>query len=66
MFPLGLKVISTRPVLIEAVKAAIQLGLKDQVRELLPKEDHWILTSGKRSFRSYLQNLNARMEKSVT
>lgn len=32
-----------RPILIEAVKAAIQLGLKEKVRELLPKEEHWIL-----------------------
>jgi hypothetical protein len=41
-----LKIVSARParpILIEAVKAASELGLKDQVRDLLPKEDHWIL-----------------------
>jgi hypothetical protein len=41
-----LKVVSakpTRPILIEAVKAANQLGLKDHVLDILPKEDHWIL-----------------------
>jgi hypothetical protein len=41
-----LKIVSARPVrpiLIEAVKVASQLGLKDQVRDLLLKEDHWIL-----------------------
>ena len=41
-----LKVISARParpILIEAVKIANELGLKDRVRDLLPKEDHWIL-----------------------
>lgn len=41
-----LKIVSARPVrpiLIEAVKAASELGLKDQARSLLPKEDHWIL-----------------------
>ncbi len=32
-----------RPILIEAVKVANDLGLKEKVRELLPKEDHWIL-----------------------
>jgi hypothetical protein len=32
-----------RPILIEAVKLANQLGLKDQVREILPKDEHWIL-----------------------
>ncbi len=41
-----LKVVSARParpILIEAVKVANQLGLKDRVREILPKDDHWIL-----------------------
>lgn len=41
-----LKVVSerpARPILIEAVKAAIHLGLKEKVRELLPEEEHWIL-----------------------
>jgi len=41
-----LKVISNRPgrpILIEAVKVAAELGLRDRVRDLLPKEDHWIL-----------------------
>ena len=32
-----------RPILIEAVKVAGELGLRDKVRELLPKEDHWML-----------------------
>lgn len=32
-----------RPILIEAVKAAGELGLRDRVRELLPKDEHWIL-----------------------
>jgi hypothetical protein len=31
-----------RPILIEAVRIAGELGLKERVRELLPKEDHWI------------------------
>lgn len=41
-----LKVISARParpILIETVKVAGELGLKDKVRDLLPKEDHWIM-----------------------
>ncbi|MDN3513867.1 MAG: hypothetical protein NG747_05645 [Candidatus Brocadia sp.] len=41
-----LKIISARPaqpILIEAIKVASQLGLKDRVREILSKEDHWIL-----------------------
>lgn len=41
-----LKVVSERPehpVLIEVVKAADDLGLRDRVREILPQEDHWIL-----------------------
>lgn len=41
-----LKIVSerpARPILIEAVKVASELGLKEKVRELLPKEDHWIL-----------------------
>lgn len=41
-----LKVISEHPdraVLIEAVKAAVELGLKQKVYEILPKEDHWML-----------------------
>lgn len=41
-----LKIVSehpARPILIEAVKAAADLGLKEKVRELLSKEDHWIL-----------------------
>ena len=32
-----------RAVLIEAVKAAVSLGQKDKVAEILPKEHHWIL-----------------------
>lgn len=41
-----LKIISerpARPILIEAVKVAGELGLREKVQELLPKEDHWIL-----------------------
>jgi hypothetical protein len=41
-----LKIVSerpARPILIEAVKAANELGLKEKVQERLPKEDHWIL-----------------------
>lgn len=41
-----LKIVSERPerpILIEAVKAAANLGLKEKVSEILPKEDHWIL-----------------------
>ena len=32
-----------RPILIEAVKVAGELGLQEKVRSILPKEDHWIL-----------------------
>jgi hypothetical protein len=32
-----------QPILIEAVKVANQLGLKDHVRDVLPKDEHWIL-----------------------
>jgi hypothetical protein len=41
-----LKIVSerpARPILVEAVKFAIELGFKEKVQELLPKEDHWIL-----------------------
>ena len=41
-----LKIISERParaILIEAVKVAAELGLRERVQDLLPKEDHWIL-----------------------
>jgi hypothetical protein len=41
-----LKIVSAqpaRPILIEAVKVAVELGLRDRVRELLSKDDHWIL-----------------------
>lgn len=41
-----LKIVSERPdrpILIEAVKVASDLGLKDRVQYLLPKEDQWIL-----------------------
>jgi hypothetical protein len=41
-----LKIVSekpARPILIEAVKVANELGLKEKVRDVLPKEDHWIL-----------------------
>jgi hypothetical protein len=41
-----LKIVSARParpLLVEAVKVATELGLKEKVREILPKEEHWIL-----------------------
>lgn len=41
-----LKIVSARParpILIEAVKVANELKLKDRVRDLLSKDDHWIL-----------------------
>jgi hypothetical protein len=41
-----LKIISGRPdraVLIEAIKAAIELGLRDKITDLLPEEDRWMI-----------------------
>ena len=41
-----LYIISKRPdkaILIEAVKVASELGLRDRVKEILPEEYHWIL-----------------------
>jgi len=41
-----LKIVSARPdrpILIEAVKVAKELGLKEKVQDLLPKEEQWIL-----------------------
>ena len=41
-----LKVVSARPerpILIEAVKAAVALGLRDRLHEILPKDDHWMI-----------------------
>jgi len=41
-----LKIISerpARPILIEAVNVAAELGLRERVQGLLPREDHWIL-----------------------
>lgn len=41
-----LKIVAERParqILIEAVKVASELGLKERVQHVLPKEDHWIL-----------------------
>jgi HEAT repeat protein len=40
-----------RPVLIEAVKAAVDLGLQDRVRELLPEDERRILDIKRISFR---------------
>lgn len=40
-----LKIVSerpARPILIEAVKIASELGLQEKVREILSEEDHWI------------------------
>jgi len=41
-----LKIVSERPerpILVEAVKAAIALGFKEKLPDLLPKDEHWIL-----------------------
>ena len=41
-----LKVVSerpARPILVEAVKVAGELGLREKVQHVLPKEDHWML-----------------------
>ena len=41
-----LKVVSerpARPILIEAVKVARQVGLDEKARHMLPQDDHWIL-----------------------
>ncbi len=41
-----LKIVSekpARPILIEAVKAGIELGLRDKIQQILPPEEHWIL-----------------------
>ncbi len=32
-----------RPILVEGVKAAVALGLRERLREVLPKEDHWMI-----------------------
>jgi hypothetical protein len=40
-----LKVIEARParpLLVEAVKAAVELGLRERAQHILPREDHWI------------------------
>ena len=40
-----LKVVSARPakpLLVEAVKVAVELGLRERAQSVLPKEDHWI------------------------
>ena len=37
------KIHPDREILIEAVKGAVELGLKDKVRELLPQQDQWII-----------------------
>jgi hypothetical protein len=42
---LVLKLVSARParqILIEGVKAAVALGLREPVLQMLPKEDHWM------------------------
>ncbi len=41
-----LKVVAARPaqpILIEAIKAAADLGLRERLPDLLPKDDHWML-----------------------
>lgn len=40
-----LKVVSARPakaLLVEAVKVAVDLGLREKAQHILPREDHWI------------------------
>jgi len=40
-----LKVVSARPakqLLVEAVKVAVDLGLRERAQHILPREDHWI------------------------
>lgn len=32
-----------RPILVEGVKAAVALGMQERVREMLPKDDHWMI-----------------------
>jgi hypothetical protein len=32
-----------RPILIEAVKAGVELGLREKIQELLPQEERWIV-----------------------
>jgi hypothetical protein len=44
--PLSLEIVKARPewpVLVEAVKAAVALGLADRLRELLPQNEHWLI-----------------------
>lgn len=41
-----LQIVAKHPdneILIEAVKGAVELGLKEKLRELLPQEDHWMI-----------------------
>lgn len=38
------------PLRVEAVKAALALGLGERVKEVLPKEDHWMLDLKKATF----------------
>jgi hypothetical protein len=57
-----LKIVSARParpILIEAVKVAGELGLKERARDLLAKEDHWILDIR----RAHTQELLAEAER---
>jgi hypothetical protein len=57
-----LKIVSARPerpVLVEAVKAAVALGLRDRLMELLPKDDHWMIDIR----RSRVEELHAEPER---
>lgn len=57
-----LEIISQHPdreLLIEAVKAAVELGLKEKVVEILPREEHWIIDIRK----AKIEELQADSEK---
>lgn len=48
-----------RPILIEAIKAAGELGLREKVQHILPKDDHWMLDIR----RARVQELDANPER---
>lgn len=52
----------TRPILIEAVKAAVQLGYAEKVAELLPEDERWILDIRK----ARIEELHAEPERADT
>jgi hypothetical protein len=60
-----LKIVSARPerrVLVEAVTAAVALGLGERLVEVLPKEDHWMIDIR----RSRVEELHADPEREDT